>query len=108
MIGKRLKMLRESKNMTRRQVAIDLQIPETTYRNYENEISEPNITMLIKFSTYYNIEVDWILGIEQKNSIPPQSRWDALKEIMENLPEQDVKELLEFAKFLEWRKDHQN
>ena len=48
MIGNRLKMLREGKGKTMKQVAADLDMKETTYRNYEHEVSEPSITTLIK------------------------------------------------------------
>lgn len=107
MICNRLKMLREGKGMTMKQVAADLDMKETTYRNYEHEVSEPSITTLIKFSMYYNINVDWILGIEQKNSTPPEAKWDALRSIIEPLPESVIDELLSYALYLEWKSKEQ-
>lgn len=107
MIGNRLKMLREGKGKTMKQVAADLEMKETTYRNYEHEVSEPSITTLIKFSMYYNINVDWILGLEQKNSTPPESKWDALRSIMNELPEPAIDELLSYALYLEWKSQEQ-
>lgn len=108
MIGTRLKLLREGKGKTMKEVAADLELKETTYRNYEHDISEPSITTLIKFSMYYNIEVDWILGIDKKNSTPPESKWDTLKRIMEGMPEESIDELLSYAHYLEWKHDNQN
>ena len=107
MIGNRLKMLREVKGKTMKQVAADLDMKETTYRNYEHDVSEPSITTLIKFSMYYNINVDWILGIEIKNSTPPETKWDALRSILEELPETAIDELLSYALYLEWKSQEQ-
>lgn len=108
MIGTRLKLLREGKGKTMKEVAAELDLKETTYRNYEHEVSEPSITTLIKFSMYYNIDVDWILGLDKKSSAPPETKWSALEKIMESLPEESLDELLSYAHYLEWKFDNQN
>lgn len=86
-----------------KQAAIELGLAETTYRNYEHEVSEPSLTVLAKLSAFYSIDVDWILGLDKKDGIPPESRWDTIQKIIEGLPEQEVHELLLYLRFLQWK-----
>ena len=41
-----------------------LNLGSTTYQSYEQEVSEPNIEVLIKIANFYNISVDELLGRE--------------------------------------------
>lgn len=103
-IAKRLRMLRESKGMTLQEIADILGIPKTTYASYEQAKSEPNISMIVKIVEYYGISVDWLLGVgEYAKSPPPESRWKALQDVLESLPEQEVKDLMLYLDFLKWR-----
>lgn len=44
------------------QVARDLQIPYTTYVNYEKGEREPSSEMLIMLANYFSVSVDYIVG----------------------------------------------
>lgn len=48
--------------MTMRQVAEKLEIPYTTYVNYEKGLREPNSEMLIKIANFYGVTIDYLLG----------------------------------------------
>ena len=61
-LGKRIKELRESKNMSMRDVSKALGIPYTTYVNYEKGFREPNSEFLIAIANYYGVSVDYIIG----------------------------------------------
>jgi len=63
MIGNRLKQLRESKGYNMRQMAAALNLPYTTYVNYEKGEREPNSEQLILFSKYFDVSIDYIIGI---------------------------------------------
>ncbi len=58
----RLKELRTEKKISMAQIARDLNIPYTTYVNYEKEEREPNSEMLIKLANYFNVSIDYIIG----------------------------------------------
>ncbi len=66
MIHTQLQKLRESKELSKAEIARILDIPYTTYMGYENGTREPNSKMLVSFSNYYNVSVDYILGNEKK------------------------------------------
>lgn len=63
MFEKRLTQLREEKGISKKEAANALDIPYTTYLNYENDIREPNSDTLIKIAKLYNVSIDYLLGM---------------------------------------------
>lgn len=62
----KLKELRESRHLSMKDVARALNIPYTTYVNYEKGDREPNSEFLIAIAQFYNVTIDYIIGIEKK------------------------------------------
>lgn len=70
----RIKTLREKKGINMTQAARALQIPYTTYVNYEKGEREPNAEMLIKIAGFYGVSVDYLIGRsdrERPQLLPP-------------------------------------
>lgn len=65
----RLKQLREEKKATQQDVANYLGVTKTCYHNYESGLREPNISVLIKLSNYYNVTIDYLIGLDNANYI---------------------------------------
>ena len=63
MIPERLKLLRENKNLSKTELAKQLDMPYTTYVNYESGSREPGSDFLIKISKFYNVSIDYIMGV---------------------------------------------
>lgn len=57
----RIKELREEKNLSMAECARQLNIPYTTYVNYEKDEREPNSEMLIKLSSFFGVSVDYLI-----------------------------------------------
>lgn len=68
MIGKQLKYLRELKRKSQQEVCSILNIEQSTLANYENDKRIPKIDILIKLAEYYNVSVDYLLGLKKSNS----------------------------------------
>lgn len=69
-----IKTLREKKGINMTQAARALQIPYTTYVNYEKGEREPNTEMLIKIAGFYGVSVDYLIGRsdrERPQLLPP-------------------------------------
>lgn len=62
MIGNRIKTLRESKGYNMRQMAAALNLPYTTYVNYEKGARRPNSEQLILISKYFGVSIDYLIG----------------------------------------------
>lgn len=66
-MGEILKNLRLLNKKSKKEVAESLNISAPAYFKYENNESKPTIENLIKLANYYNVSVDYLLGIEKKD-----------------------------------------
>ena len=57
-----LKELRKENGLTQKQVAIQLNVVESCYANWEQGRTEPNITMLRKLSKIYDVSIDDLIN----------------------------------------------
>ena len=80
-IGERIIEQRKKLGLTRVQLAQDLDIPNTTLRNYETDQREPGHLMLITLSKKFGVTTDYLLGMdevgeENKKSPEPEGSED--------------------------------
>lgn len=69
-IGEILRNLRTLNNLTQKDIANILGITRSTYKDYELNISIIPIKHLVKISEYYNVSIDYILNLNNKNKYP--------------------------------------
>ena len=68
--GERLTELRISAGYVKRNEFADkLGIPSTTLRNYETDVREPGHTFLKQISEFFNVSVDYLLGLTDEKEI---------------------------------------
>ena len=60
--AERLKALRKEHSMTLKQVSAALEIPLTTYANYEQGKREPPIWFVVAVCNLFNVSADYIVG----------------------------------------------
>ena len=60
--GERIKECRKNINKTQRDVAVDLDMTEGGYKNYELGNREPNHETTVKIADYFGVSVDYLLG----------------------------------------------
>lgn len=61
----RLRDLREDKDLTQTQLVTLLQIPKTTYTNYEQGKRELPLALAVRLAEFYNVSLDYIAGLIQ-------------------------------------------
>lgn len=66
-IGKRLKELRLEKNLTQKKVELLTGIKRSSIAQYELDEQLPPIDKLVQFAFLYNVSVDYICGIDNRN-----------------------------------------
>lgn len=66
MIGDRIKELRLSKGYNMRQMATALNLPYTTYVNYEKGAREPSSEQILLIAKYFDVSTDYIMGRTEK------------------------------------------
>lgn len=64
-----LKNLREFERLSQKEIAKRLNLPYTTYRNYEIGRNEPTIETLCKLADYFNVSLDYLVGREFGNGL---------------------------------------
>lgn len=97
--SKRLKLLRATNGLTQEKLSNDIYeifgypISKATISQYENGNREPNITMLINLSQYFNCSIDYLIGISDYRAIIDSSEFRnkmlLLKTIVDVLPKMD-------------------
>jgi transcriptional regulator with XRE-family HTH domain len=63
MIGERLLDLRKDAGLTQDELASILKINKHSISSYEREKSEPPDAIKIEIATYFNVSVDYLLGL---------------------------------------------
>ena len=65
-ISSRLTELRETKGLTKKQLADQLGIAPSLISEYEASTKLPSVNMIIRLAHYYHVSTDYILGYSQK------------------------------------------
>lgn len=94
--AKRLQELRENRFITRKDLAVALNITISALGMYERGQREPNIDMLIKIADYFNVSVDFLIG-RSFNQNESKEILNALnlKKKIDKLP-QEYKDIIEY------------
>ena len=66
---KRIRDLREDNDLTQKQMAIELNCSQQVYSNYELGQRDIPTDILIKLSRFYDVSVDYILGLTDNPKI---------------------------------------
>ena len=64
---KRIRDLREDKDLSQKNLAEILNISQSTYSRYESGYLDVPSEVLIALSSFYGVSVDYILGLTDKN-----------------------------------------
>ena len=62
---KGLREIRKKKKYSQVKVAMDLNMSRETLSRYETGERNPNLEMLVKFSEYYNVSIDYLIRGEE-------------------------------------------
>lgn len=66
-LAKNLKRARKSNGFTQQQVADILKTSRSNIAKYENGMLEPNVESIGRLAEVYNVSIDWLFGIANKN-----------------------------------------
>lgn len=104
----RLKELRLERGIKQKTVANALNIPQSTYSDWERGINEPNYNFLIKIAKLYNISVDYLIGLENDEGYIINNTLSETENLLiekcRRLNIQEQSNLIEYANFLIYRK----
>ena len=90
-----LKLAREKKNMTQKEVADGIGVAKSTYSLYESGNREPNVQTIKKISEVLNVSADELLGLNSENTTIA-AHFDGNEYTAEEL--EDIRAYAEFVK----------
>ncbi len=61
-VGKRLKELRTAKGLSQKALGEKLGIAQNTIAQYEKELANPSLDILVKLADFFDTTTDYILG----------------------------------------------
>ncbi len=97
MVGERLLDLRKDANLSQEDLAKILHINKHSISSYERDKSEPPDAIKIRIAEYFNVSVDYLLGLT--NNPAPASQNNCIR-LPQEFSEQALKELADYIEFL--------
>ena len=71
---RRIRDLREDKDMTQKDMAAILGMSQTGYSKYETGENDIPTNILIKLSVFHNVSIDYLLNLTDIKTIYPRSK----------------------------------
>jgi len=103
-IGKRIKELRQNKNLTQEEFGKIFGIVKSTVSMYESGKSTPDDELKKKIANYFNVTLDYLMGVTDiKNPyIDINSKIIKANEKIDvtDLPEEAIKQVEEYVEFI--------
>lgn len=102
----RIKLLREEKSMSQKELSIKLGVSEGSISLYENEGRKPSYEILLKLSEIFDCSIDYIVGKTDKRTIDSidfdsdKIRIGLSANDYTEITETQRKQIEEFAKFV--------
>jgi len=66
LFAKRLREIREKKRLTQKDLAKHFDVTPVAYGGWERGDAEPSLENLAEISKYFNVTVDWLLGLDDR------------------------------------------
>ncbi len=100
-LGKRLKLLRESANISIFQLAQKLNISASAISQYESGKRTPNDEIKILIAKFFNVSVDYLLGL---SPFPNNSHKEDLLSQLSDLTNEEITQIQNFINFIKSEK----
>jgi transcriptional regulator with XRE-family HTH domain len=101
--GKRLKSLRDSRNLSQQELADRLRLNRSTYARYELNQTQPDLDTLKKIADFYDVSVDYIMERTDVRNPDKQPEGRFFYDL-DNASQEDLDELESYFKFMQERK----
>lgn len=98
--GSRLKYLRNKIGKNQEDVAKAIKISRARYSHYENNHVEPDIDLINRLATYFDVTTDYLLGRSDNPRLDKkeQKEISELDKIIKSLPEEERRKIINLVK----------
>lgn len=98
MLGERLKILREEKNLSQKELASIMSMSTSAIAMHEKNLREPDDDTKIKYAKFFNCTIDYLLGLSNDK----KSKLSYID--IQNLTPNDISEVKVFIDFIKYKK----
>lgn len=104
--GKKLRRLRKSRNLTQSQLSEIIGISKTSIVNYETATRKVPLALIRKFSDFFHVSMDDLMGIQTHPEIHPilMEHWNVFL-CHQHLTDDEAEELTAYAEFIVHRRE---
>ena len=100
MKGERLAEVRKNNRMTQKELALQLDVGESTVQSWEQDRSRPRVETLIRICLLFKVSADYILGLSDDH---PQ-----LRPVRKELHTDSSFIMKELIEFMHWKKQRES
>lgn len=97
MIGKILRDLRTENHYGQKDIAKHINKSVQAYSQYELEKRVPDIGTLAKLSAFYNVSVDYLMGITKIRNTAPEVSENFLRIDVSNLSQNAINKIVDYS-----------
>lgn len=97
-LGDKIRYLRETKEIKQKDMALHFSVKENTWSQYETNNRTPDLQMLKKIATFFNVSVDYLLDLTREPYDPTEKEFKEIMSIYTNLSLIQKKELVAKAR----------
>ena len=101
-IGEKIKLLREGKNISQKELAESIGVSDVMVSMYEQDKKKPSLPTIIKIANYFNTTTDYLLGNENVVNDIPENITAVARDLMD-LPEDNRKLAIDMIKAMSER-----
>jgi len=86
--GQKLQLILEERELSQKQLAIDLNLHDSTVRNYVRGLREPDFATLKLIAEHLEVSIDYLLSFSKPFGQITQEEFDFLRILRQLTPEQ--------------------
>ena len=87
-LGQRIQTLMDERDINQKQLAVELNLPASTVRNYIRDLREPDFDTLKLFARFFEVSTDYLLGYSKYDAAMEDYELEIFRILRALTPEQ--------------------
>ncbi len=97
-LGDKIRILRQSKDLTQRQISEEFSLRENSWSQYENNKRTPDVETIKKIAQFFGVSTDYLMGLTDIKYDPSEKEFKDLIGIYNSLTQETRIELVRISK----------
>lgn len=102
-LGSRMKLLREGKNMSQKELGEGIGVSDVMISMYEQNKKKPSLSTVIRIADFFDVSTDYLLCKDNQNNNDIPENITAVARDLMDLPEENKKLAIDMIKMMSKR-----